>query len=623
MSKTKPTAPSFLFGYWRPWKENSNLIDSYLDYTRDKSLAKYGADTIGNYINQASKEQVNAINQLGQAIGRGINVLSHQMSDINESLFFLNRNMEVQLEQQKLSNLLLQNISELLRVPDSEKERQYCIELGIKFFVNGSKDSDLYSDSLEELLKAESLMKQDYFVLHRIGIIYLHIDKFIDPEKALDYFLRAGKYASVESDTGAARLASVLTKNFNTVNSKLLNSEKQIGLLAAESYEQAAFCAYILGRFDDALNYQTKAFKYNNSNQNRFYLSKYQIRNNQIDESVKNLSKCIDDAPVFALAAFKEIDLINEIKVIELISKKNGEIDNKIDQLTEKWKSIESAEAEKIVIELQNLSKKSYEIKVHEYNKFVDKGSKVNNEINQLEKQIDKLIDNIKTTTFATLCEDDIKNNILELRQAKNLQLEKMQSVYDKISNQVENDKLEIGSNYGGGIVFFLDKTRNHGLVCSEIDFGKAVWGNNQKIGALGNGICDGSGIENTILISQFPVYNIEIVKDGWFSKKEIKKRIKTAAEICIDSSHNGYNDWYLPTCEELKLIYKVLHKKKICKFKCSSNSSGYWSSTEYKTAISKNDDIGAQLLYFHNGEFAYYGGGKHSENYVRAIRAF
>ena len=241
MSNIKPTTPSFVFGYWRPWKENSNLIDSYLDYKRDTNLVKYGADTVGNYINQASKEQIKAINQLGQAIGRGMNVLSNQMEDINETLGFLNRNLDVQIEQQKLSNLLLQNIAELLRVPDSEKERQHSIELGVKFFVNASKDEDLYSDALDELLKAETLMKQDYFVLHRIGCIYLHVEKYLDPEKALEYFLRAAKYASVESDSNAARLANILTNNFNTVNTELYSSEKQIGLLAADSFEKAAF----------------------------------------------------------------------------------------------------------------------------------------------------------------------------------------------------------------------------------------------------------------------------------------------------------------------------------------------------------------------------------------------
>jgi hypothetical protein len=108
MTNITPTTPSFTFGYWRPWKENSNMFDSYLNYAKDVSLAKYGADTVGTYINQAAKEQVQAINNLGQAIGKGLNVLSRQMSDINDSLLFLNRNIDIQIEQQKLSNLLIQ-----------------------------------------------------------------------------------------------------------------------------------------------------------------------------------------------------------------------------------------------------------------------------------------------------------------------------------------------------------------------------------------------------------------------------------------------------------------------------------------------------------------------------------
>ena len=58
MSNITPTKPAFAFGYWRPWNEDSNVFNSYFDYTRDISLVNYAADTIGNYINQASKEQV-------------------------------------------------------------------------------------------------------------------------------------------------------------------------------------------------------------------------------------------------------------------------------------------------------------------------------------------------------------------------------------------------------------------------------------------------------------------------------------------------------------------------------------------------------------------------------------
>ena len=253
MSNISPSKPSFVLGYWRPWKEDSNAIDSYLDYVKDTKLAKYTADTVGKYVVNASRQQVNAINNLGKQLGNGLEIISdeiyqasnkqvsainnlenqigagldllqNKLSDISSELNFLNRNNEILIEQQKLSNLLLQNISELLRVPDSEKERQHAIELGIKFFVNAKKDADLYDDALKYLLKAEEIYEEDYFVLHRLGLIYLHVLKHIDIQKAHDYFARAAKYASIESDPEAIRSANALINVTNVSYNNVSNS---------------------------------------------------------------------------------------------------------------------------------------------------------------------------------------------------------------------------------------------------------------------------------------------------------------------------------------------------------------------------------------------------------------
>ena len=589
MSNITPTTPSFLFGYWRPWKEDSNFIDSYLNYRKDVSLTKYGADTVGKYINEASKEQVQAINQLGQAVGRGMNILSNQMSDVNDSLNFLNRNMDIQIEQQKLSNLLLQNIVDLLRVPDSEKERQHSIELGIKFFVNAKKDSDLYADSLEELLKAESLMKQDYFVLHRIGCIYLYVEKYINPEKALDYFLKAAKYASVESDIGAVRLANALTNNFNTVNSELNNSEEQIGLLAADSYEKAAFAAYVLGRFEDAVNYQSKALKFNSTSENRFILSKYQVRNNNIKEAIDNLDKSINDKPIYAIAAFKELDLINEPEVIKLIAQKNETIDIKIKQLIEKWKTVESTKANEVLTELTELSIKSYEIKIADFNKYDNKykneAKSINYEINTLEEKIDAYINEVKQTNYCIFDADKIQTIIKELQLAKDLPLEKMQVAFDRLKKETDADKVKIGSKYEGGTVFYLDKTDKHGLVCADKDFGKALWGGFGEISSNGKGL--NSGLDNTQKIALRARLQKVIIKKGFFSNTYETKRINNAASICMGSQIDGYEDWYLPTVYELGLIYSALFKKQktnSVRFKKVS----YWSSEETNSSEAK-----------------------------------
>ena len=693
MNNNNPTAPSFVFNYWKPWKENSNLFDSFLDYSRDTSLQKYGADVVGTYISQASNEQVQAINQVGLAIGRGLNVLSNQMSDINQSLGFLNRNMDIQIEQQKLSNLLLQNIAELLRVPDSEKERQHSIELGIKFFVNAKKDPDLYADALEELLKAESLMKQDYFVLHRIGCIYLYTEKYFNPEKALEYFAKAAKYASVESDPKAIRIINILNgskvtqdnydillKSFGSnylpvtmavkhitglnleeakkivdglpsivkvginkieaegyksqliaagADTSVIQTERveyteesnlsKITELAGDSYERASFTAYVLGRFEDAVNHQSKALQLKPCAENRFLLAKYQARNGNKMEAIDNLDKCIEEEPIYAIAAFKEIDLINEAEVIRLITEKNDNINIKIQQLTEKWKTVESTNSMNVIAELTELLQKSYEIKVADFVKYSIEENTINSNKSTLGAQIDDYIEEIKKTIYVSLSADKIQSTIKDLELAKALPFETMNLTFGALKNEIEPDKLQIGSKYAGGIVIYIDQTGMHGLVCADIDFGKATWrainfGYFEISGATGEGIADGSGMENTKKIVELSSYKIN---KGFFSSS--KTPDLTAARLCHESKHNGYSDWYLPTVSELGLIYDQKRKGSI-----SANNYGYWSSTESDEKKAYwyefSNDGGLRLKGFLDH---YLNVCKHDEKFVRAVRVF
>ena len=559
--------PSFVFGYWRPWDEKQNIFDSYWDYLKDVSLANYSANAVGAYIESASQEQIKAINELSQVVEGGISVVSNHLSKlnyqmeiidrslshINSQLLFLNRQLDIMIEQQKLSNILLNNIVEILRVPDSEKERQHSIELGIKFFVNASKDSDLYDDALEELLKAESLMRQDYFVLHRIGSIHLYAEKHLNPSKALDYFLRAAKYASVESDSNAIRLVNFLTEDLNNDNTNI-DKAKSIGLLASESYEKAAFSAYVLGQFNDAVTYQSKALYLNKTPQNHFLLAKYQARNGQINNASANLNECIDQEPILALACFKELDLINEPDILKLISNKNNDIDNRIKTLAEKWSHIKSEESENITNDLNELLKKSYDIKSSEYENYLAKYQSATTELSILKSKIETLIELVHNSVFTSFNSNKIDKIIFELHQAKKLPYEKMQIVYNRLLSEIEQDKLQIGSKYAGGVVFYLDESGKHGLVIAEDDFGYAIWGGECETGASANGIADGSGEKNTKTIVAIAGWQFN---KTWFGK--IKVQTTTAAKLCLESNHNGFNDWYLPTIEELKLLRRNL----------------------------------------------------------------
>lgn len=390
MINIKPTPPSFLFCYWKPWEENSNLFESFLEYRKDTTLSKYQSDFVGQYVKQASHEQVMAIGDVGGKLGLalteqskiisekfelGVKVLSHKLSNINVNLLFINDNLSLLLDQQKISNLLLENICELLRVPDSEKERQHSIELGLKFFVNAQNDEDMFDDALEELLKAERLMRQDYFVLHRIGLIYLYSKAHFDPAKALDYFTKAAKYASVESDPQAARLANALTKFGNQINSEISKNRNTIASLASDSYNKAAFVNYVLGDFNSATLLQSKAVKFNESSENYFMLAKYHARSKQIDLCIQNLCKCLDKTPEMLIAVFKDVDLINEPEVLKIVEEyfiinKEKEIllNENTHQLIEKLKNKQTLVVKTIISNLYESKDFDYSKKLNLYN---------------------------------------------------------------------------------------------------------------------------------------------------------------------------------------------------------------------------------------------------------------
>lgn len=610
MNTISPTKPSFVFSYWKPWKEDSNLFDSYLDYNKDVSLSKYTADTVGAYINQASKEQILAMDKLGDTIGIGLNALSNQLNYIAAELLFLNRNVEIQVEQQKLTNLLLQNISDLLRVPNSEKERQNLIEIGIKFFVNAKQDPDLFDDSLEELLKAEQLMKQDYFVLHRIGMIYLFSEKHINPTKALAYFTRAAKYASVESDPNALRLVNVLTVNESLPNSEVSKKPKSIQYLAAESFEKAAFSSYILGDFETAVNYQKKSLKYNECSSSYFFLAKYQARNKQIDDCITNLSIAIEGEPKMALAVFKEIDLVNEPLVLNLIGEKNDIINKRLDDLIQEWELMNSTQASKVVKEISNLKNLNYELKVNGYNNFLILEKSIIDESENLNLKIDELISAINKTIICNLNQKQTDDLVNKLREFKKMPFEETKAFYETSFENYEKNSIKIGSKYAGGIVFYIDKSGKHGLVCAEKDQGEAMWGGE---GIIGTQEKIGSGKSNTDLIVEKASWHVEKI---FFSKKYYPAQ--TAARICKEMVLNKYNDWFLPSRDELILLKEKLHSIGRGNFR----EDYYWSSSEIinehmhesfsNNAIAIN--FGTSFSFLHYRSSAYP---------VRAIRKF
>ncbi len=73
-------------------------------------------------------------------------------------------------------------------------------------------------------------------------------------------------------------------------------------------------------------------------------------------------------------------------------------------------------------------------------------------------------------------------------------------------------------------------------------------------------------------------------IQDGSFNTDRIiitHGNENYAALVCANYSGGGYGDWYLPSKDELNLLYKNLFLKGLGNFTSIAN---YWSSTEMNT---------------------------------------
>lgn len=131
------------------------------------------------------------------------------------------------------------------------------------------------------------------------------------------------------------------------------------------------------------------------------------------------------------------------------------------------------------------------------------------------------------------------------------------------IDPQSDKPIFKIGQSYGGGVVFYIDQSGLHGLVVDTLNqIGTRQWCTGTPIATNATATALGKGAENSITI-------VNTQGQGNY-----------AAYECSSLILNGYNDWFLPSKEELNLIYQ---QKAIGKIN-GLIEDFYWSSTETST---------------------------------------
>lgn len=574
INKINRAEPSMTFGYWRPWNEESDYWNSYFDYIKEKSIAEYTAKAIGAFISDASRKNIEGLEGIKNKLDAGIGLITDELKVVNHNLVFINKKFDILIEHQRVTNDLLRDIASLLKIPDSEKERSRSIDLGIKFLINAKKDNDLYEDALAEFLKAESLMSQDYFVLHRIGCIYLYSQKHIDPVKAREYFLKAGKYALVDSGDHVFHLSLALeTKFIPNYTDEVDGFDPSAKYISSESFEKAAFCSYILGQFDCAVEYQKKAVQLNPNPQNKFLLSKYLVRNDDSKLALSFLDKAIEQDPELFEAAEMDLDFLMNTNIVLYLKERIQNLDISFDRLLNDYRGI-NPNAEFNPKDLYRSDGRYVERLIVYSNNHV---GLYKNEI----KRANYYISLLSNRLFITMDLNERAQIICELNDGINGPVDKLKRITDGYETRIKDDIVCVGSSYKGGKVFYLDNTFMHGLICADHIIGESVWGHQDRlIGATHETLMMGE--KNTSLIQKTGRNEVEKTKgllsyflSGAREKSLNEKDVDNVATYLLKEEQAKYKDWCIPTLSELKQAVKVLKRGK------EGGVYRLWSSTE------------------------------------------
>jgi hypothetical protein len=167
-------------------------------------------------------------------------------------------------------------------------------------------------------------------------------------------------------------------------------------------------------------------------------------------------------------------------------------------------------------------------------------------------------------------------------------------NIYNLISQMTNNNiQKNIGENYRGGTIFWLDETKNHGLIVSLSDIANSTsWRNGDSGSKTTNAKSDGvyAGESNTRLI--ISEQTIDHQKGAFAALLASEYKVLsdgiTPCGTDVNTNNVCYGNWYLPSIYELALLRHNLPS--ILK------EETYWSSTE---ASVKN----AFLLHMASGE--------------------
>jgi hypothetical protein len=296
------------------------------------------------------------VEQLDQANWQ-LNEISHGIGNLHAMLDW---KTDIIIEQLYINNNYLRQISELLRIPDSQKQKALHIENGLKFLHNGLQNLNMsrhFSDALEEFNLSIQIERRDFFTLHRLGIIHFYSQSHLNIQQAYEYFCDAAHYAQAESTIDSSNRNYSLSRFPQEKTNKAVYLEE-----ASNSLIFASRCCYLLGNLQEAILKAQEAWRLTPQfPEAGFQLVKMLGAARQAAPAAHVLEDVINLNRYYAIKAIEDFDIIQHHEVQnKLDAIRNWYVDEAKTKLAEcRRKMIPSSKAAPFLQEIELLINKN------------------------------------------------------------------------------------------------------------------------------------------------------------------------------------------------------------------------------------------------------------------------
>lgn len=304
-------------------------VEAYISDVGD--IVSRNMDEIRSTMHDASAEQRQAFHQLCGALDNGFNEVTRHLrdvthgiadlrSEINGMAAMLDWRLSLMIEEQRIATALLGELAQLLRIPDSQKQRVYYIEQGLKYLKSAIRegiDSAFFTDALEEFKKAEQIERKDYFTLNRIGHIYLYSRLYMDIPLSEQYFRDSARYAYAEAIADGTATTSRLTPKGDLPQSY---SKNPFDAATAEAYLYAGRACYLQRKLPQAVANARNAYQLMPEFlEAGFEQAKYLAASDRDDEAATVLLTVMVQDRSFVVKMWLDSDLGSKERILKLV----------------------------------------------------------------------------------------------------------------------------------------------------------------------------------------------------------------------------------------------------------------------------------------------------------------